>query len=408
VASDGDTKKPKASELKSWLTLKTAGVVIVAIAIFALGVDVGNGRIGLYFNSGQNNNLPNHLDYSSVNEVYNDLKTQYDGKLTSSQVLDGLKTGLANSVGDPYTEYFNAAQAKQFNDELDGTFSGIGAQLGENSDNNLEVIAPLAGTPAARAGLQPKDVITAINGKDTSTMSIDAAVSAIRGTKGTKVTLTILRSQQQLTFTITRDDIIVPSVSSKILSGNIGYMQINQFSNDTSNLAQQAAQKFQQAHVKGVILDLRGNPGGLVDAAVNVSSLWLPEGKTIMQQKSGNIVTQTYNSSGNDLLKGIPTVVLINAGSASAAEITTGALHDNNAAYVIGTKSYGKGVVQQVDNLAGGAELKVTVASWYRPNGQDINHKGITPDNTVNISDAQIKASQDPQEDAAIQYLETH
>lgn len=408
MASDGDTKKPKASELKSWLTLKTAGVVIVAIAIFALGVDVGNGRIGLYFNSGQNNNLPNHLDYSSVNEVYNDLKTQYDGKLTSSQVLDGLKTGLANSVGDPYTEYFNAAQAKQFNDELDGTFSGIGAQLGENSDNNLEVIAPLAGTPAARAGLQPKDVITAINGKDTSTMSIDAAVSAIRGTKGTKVTLTILRSQQQLTFTITRDDIIVPSVSSKILSGNIGYMQINQFSDDTSNLAQQVAQKFQQAHVKGVILDLRGNPGGLVDAAVNVSSLWLPEGKTIMQQKSGNIVTQTYNSSGNDLLKGIPTVVLINAGSASAAEITTGALHDNNAAYVIGTKSYGKGVVQQVDNLAGGAELKVTVASWYRPNGQDINHKGITPDNMVNISDAQIKASQDPQEDAAIQYLETH
>ena len=217
-----------------------------------------------------------------------------------------------------------------------------------------------------------------------------------------------MRGQQQLTSIITRDDIIVPSVSSKILSGNIGYMQINQFSDDTSNLAQQAAQKFQQAHVKGVILDLRGNPGGLVDAAVNVSSLWLPEGKTIMQQKSGNIVTQTYNSSGNDLLKGIPTVVLINAGSASAAEITTGALHDNNAAYVIGTKSYGKGVVQQVDNLAGGAELKVTVASWYRPNGQDINHKGITPDNTVNISDAQIKASQDPQEDVAIQYLETH
>ena len=186
MASDGDTKKPKASELKSWLTLKTAGVVIVAIAIFALGVDVGNGRIGLYFNSGQNNNLPNHLDYSSVNEVYNDLKTQYDGKLTSSQVLDGLKTGLANSVGDPYTEYFNAAQAKQFNDELDGTFSGIGVQLGENSDNNLEVIAPLAGTPAARAGLEPKDVITAINSKDTSTMSIDAAVSAIRGIKGTR------------------------------------------------------------------------------------------------------------------------------------------------------------------------------------------------------------------------------
>jgi len=394
--------------LKVSETLKLIGVALVGLVIFMLGWMLGTGRFGLH-ESGQNKGLPANLNYSSVNEVYNDLKLQYNGKLTTTQLLDGLKTGLANAANDPYTEYFNPAQAKQFNDELNGSFSGIGAELGKDSSNNLEIIAPLAGTPAAKAGLQPKDIIAAINGKDTSGLSIDAAVNEIRGPSGSKVTLTVVRGgNQQLTFTITRANITVPSVTYKILSGNIGYMQINQFSDDTSGLAQKAAQAFQQANVKGVILDLRDNPGGLVDAAVNVSSLWLPEGKTIMQEKEGNTVVQTYTATGNDLLHGVPTVVLINAGSASASEITTGALRDNNAAHVIGVKSYGKGVVQQVDNLAGGAELKVTIASWYRPNGQNINHKGITPDQTVQLTAAQIKAGQDPQQDAALSYLQSH
>jgi carboxyl-terminal processing protease len=183
-------------------------------------------------------------------------------------------------------------------------------------------------------------------------------------------------------------------------------MQISQFSNDTSGLAEKAAQSFQQAHVKGVILDLRNDPGGLVDAAVNVSSLWLPSGQEIMQERAGSSVLQTYYSTGNDLLKGIPTVVLINSGSASAAEITTGALHDNHAAYVIGEKSYGKGVVQQLDNLSDGSELKVTIASWYRPDGQNINHKVIQPDQTVGLTDAQAAAGQDPQLQAAEAYLQ--
>jgi carboxyl-terminal processing protease len=240
-------------------------------------------------------------------------------------------------------------------------------------------------------------------------MSIDVAVDDIRGSSGTKVTLSVIRNDsQQLTFTITRANITVPSVNYKILSGNIGYMQINQFSNDTSDLAKKAAQSFQKAHVKGVILDLRDNPGGLVTAAVDVSSLWLPSGTTVMQEKTGNVVDQTYTSNGNDILNGIPTVVLINAGTASAAEITTGALHDNGQAYVIGAKSFGKGVVQQLDNLPGGAELKVTIASWYRPNGKNINHIGITPDKVVQITAQDTQNGQDPQKTAALQYLNTY
>ncbi|HUD10297.1 MAG TPA: S41 family peptidase [Candidatus Saccharimonadales bacterium] len=408
MASDSDTKKARTGKPASWFSWKTAGIAVIAVAIFGLGVNVGNGQISWHSGSGQNNSLPNQLNYSSVNQVYQILKSQYNGKLTTNQLLDGLKSGLAQSTNDPYTEYFNASQAKQFNNELQGSFSGIGAQLGENSNNTLEIIAPLAGTPAAKAGLQPKDLITAINGKSTSGITADAAVNEIRGPTGSKVSLQILRGQQQLNITITRADITVPSVNSQILPGNIGYIQINQFSDDTSQLAQQAAKKFQGADVKGIILDLRDNPGGEVNAAVNVSSLWLPAGQMILQEKTNNVVVQTYTSTGNDLLKGIPTVVLINSGTASAAEITGGALHDNNAAYIIGTKSYGKGVVQQVNNLAGGAELKVTIASWYRPNGQNINHKGITPDKVVQLTPAQVTAGQDLQMTAAIQYLQSH
>jgi len=375
------------------------------LIIFGLGWALGNGWFS-FSGSGQNPSLPVRLNYTSVNQVYSDLRSQYDGKLTVGQLLDGLNNGLANATGDPYTEYFNPTQAKAFNNELNGSFSGIGAELGEDSSNNIEIIAPLAGTPAASAGLMPKDIVTAIDGKSTSGMSIDAAVNTIRGPSGSKVTLNVVRNtSQQLTFTITRANITVPSVNYKILSNNIGYLQITQFSNDTSGLAQKAAQVFQQAHVKGVILDLRDNPGGIVSAAIDVSSLWLPAGQMIMEEKTGGVVVQSYQSTGNDLLHSVPTVVLINAGSASAAEITTGALHDNGAAYVIGVKSYGKGVVQQLDNLNGGAELKVTVASWYRPNGKNINHIGITPDQTVQLTDAEAKVGQDPQQSAAIAWL---
>jgi carboxyl-terminal processing protease len=402
------TKGKKLHSIRVDTQAKIAIAIVVLVGVFVLGINIGNGRIS-WRSSGQNGSLPNQLNYSSVNQVYQILKSQYYNKLTTTQLLNGLKNGLVNATGDPYTEYFNPSQAKAFNSELNGSFSGIGAELGEDSSDDIEVIAPLANTPASMAGLQPKDIITAINGKSTSSMSVDTAVDDIRGPSGTKVTLSIVRNgSQQLTFTITRANITVPSVNYKILSGNIGYIQITQFSDDTSGLAQKAAQTFQQDHVKGIILDLRDNPGGLVNAAVNVSSLWLPAGQTIMQEKTGNTVIQSYQSTGNDLLNGIPTVVLINAGSASASEITTGALHDNGDAYVIGVKSYGKGVVQQIDNLSGGAELKVTIASWYRPDGQNINHIGITPDQTVQITSSQSAAGQDPQEAAALAWLAKH
>ncbi len=394
------------------LAIRVVLCVVICVLIFCLGVAYGEGRISVTFPWGTKpvaTGLPAHLNYTTVDQVYQSLKDNYDGQLTETQLLNGLKHGLADAANDPYTEYFTPSEASQFNDELNNAFSGIGAELSKNSDGYIEIIAPISGTPAAQAGLQAGDVVTSINNTSTSGMSVDDAVDKIRGTAGTKVTLGILRnSTQTLTLTITRENITIPSVNTKILPGNIGYMQISTFADDTQNLSQQAAQKFKNENVKGIILDLRDDPGGLLDAAVHVSSLWLSPGQLILQEKRGNVVVQSYYAEGGDLLHGIPTVVLINGGSASASEITTGALHDNNDAYVIGQKSFGKGVVQQLINFGDGSQLKVTVASWYRPDGKNINHLGITPDKTVVLSSSDISSGNDAQLQAAEAYLAAH
>lgn len=385
--------------------LKGFTALVLAVVLFGAGYGFGQGRISLRSSGSVNGDLPDTLDYSSVNQVYRSLKENYAGKLTESQLLDGLKHGLAEATKDPYTVYFTAKEAQQFNDQLNQSFSGIGAELGKDTDGNLVVVAPIAGFPADKAGLKPQDIITTVNGTSTTGMSIDDAVGKIRGKSGTTVKLDVVRDHsQQLSFTITRQNIQVPSVNTKILDGNIGYIQITTFADDTSGLIKQAATKMKQANVKGVVLDLRNDPGGLLNAAVDVSSEWLPQGTLVLQEKRGNTVVNSYSATGDDTLNGIPTVVLINDGSASASEITTGALHDNKAAYVIGTKSYGKGVVQQLINFNDGSQLKVTVASWYRPDGENINHKGITPDKTVQEpSDA--TPDNDPQLQAATAYL---
>jgi len=383
-------------------------ILLAVIAAYLIGVNVGNGNIGLGTGKPLNGQLSSKIDYSSVNQLYGLLRDNYDGSLNDNQVLDGLKTGLANSTNDPYTEYFSASQATDFNNQLSESFSGIGAEMGKNANNQIIIVSPISGFPADKAGLKAQDIITAINGESTSGMSVDAAVSKIRGPANTNVKLDILRGgNQQLNFDIKREKITLPSVKSKIIDGNIGYISINQFTEDTTDLATKAAQQFKSQNVKGIVLDLRGNPGGLVNAAVGICNLWLKNGQMIMQEKKGNEVVNTYYADGNsNILNGIPTVVLVDGGSASASEITAGALHDNNAATIVGEKTFGKGVVQQIFNLSGGAEAKITVAKWYRPNGKNIQHIGITPDKTISNTKDQISAGTDSQLDSAKQILQ--
>ncbi len=395
---------------KSLSFSRVASGILIAGLIFGLGVSVGSGRIlvgsdKVFRQSVQKSGLPEDLDYSGVEQVYDALKRQYDGQLEYDKLLDGLKEGLAQATGDNYTEYLNAEQAKSFDDDLNGTFSGIGAELSKEKEA-IVIVAPIAGYPAEKAGLLPKDIVVEINGESSHNLSVTDAVSKIRGPEGTKVKLKIIRNNsQELDFEITRAKITIASVESQILDGNIGYLKISRFAEDTSELSMQAAVKFKQANVKGVILDVRSNPGGLLDASVNLASLWLPKGKTVLQEKRNEVVVRNFNSTGSGLLQSVPTVVLINEGSASASEIVAGALKDNNAATLIGVKTFGKGSVQQLVELSDKGVLKVTIARWYTPGGKNIDKEGISPDQEVKRSEDDFKNNHDPQKDAAINSL---
>jgi len=406
--ADIESMPPPRHHRRHWLSFKKFGALAAIAVIFAAGVEIGRGNIHVrYLSTPSASVAAGQLDYSGVSQIYGLLKSDYDGSLSQTKLINGAKAGLVAAAGDPYTEYFNPTDAKAFNDELSGSITGIGAEIGSDSNNNIEVVSPISGFPAQKAGLQPKDLIVAIDGQSTQGMSVDAAVSKIRGQAGTTVKLTIVRGVgNPFQVTITRQKITVPSVTWNEDTNGIGYMKISQFTDDTVALAQKAATEFKAKGVHGVVLDLRGNPGGFLSGAVNVSSLWLDQGKTVVSERRGNTVTDTESATGNDLLKGLPTVVLIDGGSASASEITAGALHDNNAATLVGTQSFGKGSVQQVINLTDGSEVKITIAHWYTPAGININKKGITPDKVVPISDAQVAAGQDPQKDQAVQILQ--
>ena len=254
-------QKPRRSFWRSPLVL-----LLGAVIIFALGTYVGSGRLQTTILDRQYNNrtgLPADLNYSSVEDVYDQLRSKYDGKLTEDQIMTGLKKGLAESTGDPYTEYFTAKEAKEFTGQVNGTFTGIGAELSQDEDKNIIVVAPIADMPAEKAGLKAQDIIVSIDGNSTSGMSVDDAVQKIRGEKGTDVTLGIIRNKsEQLSITITRDNIQIKSVKWEVTDDNIGYITISTFGDDTPKLISQAASELKAKDVKGLVLDLRGNPGG--------------------------------------------------------------------------------------------------------------------------------------------------
>lgn len=390
--------------------LKFATILLVISGAFGLGLVTGNGKISLNLGNKALKSVQKDttasLDYSSVEALYDKLRVQFDGQLDQSKLMDGLRSGLVKAAGDPYTEYFNPASAEQFNQELSGTFTGIGAELGKDEKNNIIVVSPIAGFPAEKAGLKPKDIIAEIDGKSAYDISITEAVQKIRGKKDTTVVLKIVRGVSQvLEISIVRQEITIPSVTSKILEGNIGYIRISRFSDDTVRLSNKAASDFKASGVVGIVLDMRSDPGGLVDSAVGVAGLWLPTGKNILTERRGKTIVQTYNSDGPGTLAGIKTVVLIDEGSASASEIVAGALKDNGAASLFGVKSFGKGSVQQLEKLSDGSLLKVTIARWYTPSGKNIDKEGINPDTEVKRSDEDFKKNIDPQLEAALKYL---
>lgn len=379
------------------------------VILFTSGILVGlivSPALSLYSNillenNSQNTTLPKNLDYSSVEEVYDALRINFDGKITLEDLMNGLKKGLAEAAGDPYTNYLSKSDNEEFDSQLSGTFTGIGAELIE--ENDVVVVAtPLSGFPAEKAGVKARDIIFKIDGEDATRLSVSDAVKKIRGEKGTTVKLTLIRNGEQLEISIVRDVINVPSVKSEVID-NVGYMTINRFGDDAATLARKYAAEYKNANLKGIIVDLRNNPGGYLDQSVQVASLWLDKNSLVVEEKRGDVSLKKDKAYGNNILKDFKTVVLINGGSASASEILAGALRDNKAATLVGEKTFGKGSVQQVEEFDDSSALKVTVAKWFTPSGKNIDKEGIEPDKTVAYTIEDSKNKIDPQKNAALE-----
>ncbi|MBR2588928.1 S41 family peptidase [Candidatus Saccharibacteria bacterium] len=343
----------------------------------------------------------NTNDWSSLDEVYNTLAAKYDGEVEFSAALEGAKKGIAASVGDVYTSYMTASEAADFNKSLHGEVgAGIGVAMAKRGDY-IRITRVLPDNPAKKAGILAGDIIYKIDGKNVLGEDASELATKLRGEKGTKVSLTIVRDGEEKTFDLVREEI--NNVSAYVdYSGQTAIIHVTRFDTDTGTLVKNFTKEFADKNINKVVLDLRDNGGGYVSAAKDLLSLWI-DSKAVLVQKSVRVPEETvYANHGQATLSDMKTIVLTNGGTASASEIVAGALKDYNKATIIGEKTYGKGVVQTLVNLSGGALLKVTTAHWYTPEGNTINTTGISPDQEIVRSYDDINNDRDPQMDAAL------
>lgn len=331
----------------------------------------------------------------------------YDAKdVTDQDLLYGAVNGLMQALGDPYSVFFSPSDAKKFNQDLSGDFGGIGAEIGVRN-GALTVVSPLKGSPAEAAGLKAGDSILAIDASSTASVSLDDAVKLIRGEPGTTVTLTVMRDgwKESKDITVTRQVIEAPTLDWEMKQGNVAYFDLYTFSANAPALFAQDATQALAKGAKGIVLDLRDDPGGFLDAATNIAGWFLPRGQVVVQEKgSGGDVTKLV-ASGNAALSHIPVVVLVNGGSASASEILAGALRDDRGAKLVGEQTYGKGSVQEVEDLPGGSMIKISIAEWLTPKGSYINKVGLAPDIKVQPAGENAAAGSDPQLDKAMEIV---
>lgn len=347
------------------------------------------------------------VDFKLFWEVWDLIKQKYvDPNIKDEDLYYGAQMGLVASLGDPYSVFLKPDISKDFNDELEGKFQGIGAEIGMKN-NEIVVIAPLPNSPAEKAGIRPGDKIIAIDGIDASTISLNDAVLKIRGDKGTKVKLIILHKGEKTNkeIEITRDNIKYDSVKWEVKNNHIGYIKMTHFNQDTDELFNKAVIDLNNKKVDSIILDLRSNPGGYLSTAIKVASAWIDEGIIVKEVSRDKEKTQNYSANGMALFKGKKTIVLINNGSASASEIVAGALQDYGSAKIVGEKSFGKGSVQDLTELSDGSSLKLTIAKWFTPHDRSIDKEGIAPDIEIQITEDEYNKDQDPQLDKALELL---
>ena len=377
-----------------------SSLITLAIGIF-LGSNWNNLYLQFspYINPAQK--VTSNIKWDDLNEVYSQISSNFDGSIDKTKLIEGAKKGLTAALDDPYTVYYDSKEAAEFKSDLKGEIkeAGVGVEMMKQGDY-VVVTRTLPNNPARKAGVHAGDVIFAINGEEVWDKDTEIIASKLRGPSGEKVKLTVARDKQKLDFELVREKI--NNVSADITyQDKTAIISVYRFSEDTGTLVQSFTKDFKNRGINKVILDLRNNGGGYVTAARDLLSLWL-DGDKILTQKSATVgQTITYAKRGEATLKDMKTIVLVNSATASASEIVAGALKDYKKATILGTKTYGKGVVQTMLELSGGSLLKITTAHWYTPEGQTINKTGISPDVEVERSYSDINSGKDPQLDKA-------
>lgn len=335
-----------------------------------------------------------YTTYSKYNKLLgleDIIESDYYKEVSEEDLINGSIKGLFEGLEDPYSQYYTADEFQTLKEQTSGSFVGIGVYIGVNKENNkITIISPIEESPAAKAGIKSGDVVTKVNGNSVESKTVDEVIKEIKGKENTDVKLTVERENKELNFNITRQTIVTKSVSNKVMDNNIGYLRITSFDENTYKEFEQNLSELKSKGIKGLVIDLRDNPGGLLDVCVDIADDLIGEG-TIVYTKDNSGNKEYYKSDKNEL--DMPMAVLINGGSASASEILTAALVDNGKAIAVGETSFGKGLVQSVKGLKDGTGYKLTTAQYFTPNGDYINKKGITPKIEEKDENQQLKSA---------------
>lgn len=380
--------------------------LVIGALIFYTGLRTGEKRSVVITDSKQILNADSSVFWDAVDLV----KSKYvdASELKDQNLLYGAIQGMIGALGDPYSSFFNPSDAKKFEEDLQGSFGGIGAEIGVKNDQ-LIIISPLKGNPAEAAGLKAGDAIMKIEDTPTTGFTAEEAVKLIRGAPDTAVRLSIMRSEWKTPkeFDITRKVVVLPTLDWEMKPGGILYIHLYSFNGNAGSLFYNAVLGGLMKRPKGVVLDLRNDPGGLLDVATQLAGWFLKRGDVVVREKFHSGEEQMFSAQGTGALANLPVVVLVNGGSASASEILAGALRDDRGAKLVGEKTFGKGSVQEMETLKDGSTLKVTIAAWLTPKGDEINKIGLTPDVEVKITDDDAAKGKDPQLEKALELLTT-
>jgi carboxyl-terminal processing protease len=371
-----------------------AGAVIFLVILlfvgFVAGIVVGHIYDIPSVNTFPSNSATGNLDL--IEEAMEQIQNSYVKKVSEKKLIQGAIKGMMESLSDPYTRYYSKSDFRYLQEESRGHFFGVGMELGL-TDHNVTVVAPIEGTPASKAGIKAGDIITKIDDKETKSMSLSEAVERIRGDEGTTVVLTIARAdtKKPLTFKLVRAKISLPNVVSRVLEPGLGYVRLHAFTEDSGSKLREELEKMRQEGAKGIVLDLRNNPGGVLEESVNAASNFIESGP-IVSVKGRTEGSQTYVARGDAY--DFKLVILVNKGSASASEIVAGAIQDTKRGVLVGEKTFGKGSVQSVIDLSDGSGLTMTIAEYFTPKGRSIHKKGVEPDIVVPLEKNSQKDNQ--------------